>query len=108
MTTQTWLDRHNQAFMSPLDPHEKVLVGLMRHIDLLVVNSIDNPNVRPHTIRLLHGFLGLIHTWPSGRLSQAVLDDWARSRAGLVGLTDEDDFGANGLEFEIDKTDEEW
>lgn len=98
MTTQTWLDRHNQAYTSPLDPYEKVLVGMMRSIDLLIANTVgglsgtDIPT-RPHVIRLLAGFIGLLISLPTtGRLDRGTLDDWARSRAALVGIEDDDEF----------------
>jgi len=108
MTAQTWLDRHNAAYQAPLDPHEKVLVGIMRSIDLLVLNSVTEDRlseaIRPYIIRILSGFLGLLRG-NTGRLDKGMLNDWARSRAGLVGLSEQDDFGSDGLEFEIDLTD---
>lgn len=95
MTTQTWLDRHNQAYAHPLDPHEKVLVAFMRHTDLLIVNSVTAEAVEPvraATIKILSGFIALIHALPTtGRLDKGTLEDWARSRAHLVGITDDDD-----------------
>jgi len=106
MTAQTWLDRHNAAYRAPLDPHEKIIVGMMRSVDLLVLNAQSDPYIRGNVVKILDGFLGLIHALPTtGRLDKGTLDDWARSRAGLVGLTDTDDFGSDGLEFEIDLTD---
>ena len=95
MPTQTWLDRHNQAYTHPLDPHEKVLVAFMRHVDLLIVNSVTAEAVEPvraATIKILSGFVALLDALPTtGRLDKGTLHDWARARAEMIGLADEED-----------------